>query len=161
MIFTYLVGSETSFERHFQFDGKSIGLLLTLGEIGPILTAVVISHLGSRGNRPRWMALGLFLIVVALILAFFMDFIFPPPQLADYNTLGFVNAKEIGASKALCKQASVAGESPGAAHLNASSLDDGHRCTIDVVKRRYAFASWVFIYTLMGKRVVCAKTRSC
>ena len=46
----YLVGSETSFERHFQFDGKSIGLLLTLGEIGPILTAVVISHLGSRGQ---------------------------------------------------------------------------------------------------------------
>lgn len=31
MIFTYIVGIETSLERHFQLDGKSIGLLLTLG----------------------------------------------------------------------------------------------------------------------------------
>lgn len=33
MIFTYIVGIETSLERHFQFDGKTIGLLLTLGEL--------------------------------------------------------------------------------------------------------------------------------
>ena len=31
MIFTYIVGIETSIERHFQFDGKTVGLLLTLG----------------------------------------------------------------------------------------------------------------------------------
>lgn len=31
MVFTYLVGIETSLERHFQFDGRTIGLLLTLG----------------------------------------------------------------------------------------------------------------------------------
>lgn len=31
MIFTYIVGIETSLEKHFQFDGRTIGLLLTLG----------------------------------------------------------------------------------------------------------------------------------
>jgi hypothetical protein len=154
MIFTYLVGSETSIERHFQFDGQSIGLLLTLGEIGPILTAVVISHWGSRGNRPRWMAIGLLLIALALLLCYPMNLVFPARRLADYNVAGFLNGKEITASKAVCQQAPSSGQHPAdgslGGHLNASLLHQ-HDCTIDVVRRRWAFAAWVVIYSIMGE----------
>ena len=154
MLFTYLVGSETSIERHFQFDGQSIGLLLTLGEIGPILTAVVISHWGSRGNRPRWMAIGLLLIASALLLCYPMNMVFPARRLADYNVAGFLNGKEITASKAVCQQAPNSAHDPAdgtlEGHLNASLLHQ-HDCTIDVVRRRWAFAAWVVIYSIMGE----------
>lgn len=150
MIFSYLVGIETSIERHFHFDGRSVGLLLTLGEIGPILTAIIISHMGSHGNRPRWMGLGLLLIATSLILCYLMDVAFPPNALSDNQLASTLNGDHIAAVKLSCRVESAAGSTTGL--LNASVILDSQRdCTIDVDKRRLAFVAWVFIYSLMGE----------
>lgn len=42
------------------------------GEVGPVITAVWISHLGSRGNKPLWMGIGMLLIAVSLFFWYFL-----------------------------------------------------------------------------------------
>ncbi len=130
MVVTYLVGSETSLERHFHLNGRSIGLLLTLGEIGPILTAVVLAHVGSKGNRPRWMAIGLLLISLSLVLSFAMSFLFPVEQTSDKNV-----------DHSLCRSNSIDGD------------ESDEACVINVVQRKWAFAAWLVIYTVMGQLI--------
>jgi len=138
MVFSYIIGVETSMERHFKFDASTVGLLLTLSEIGPILTAVWISHTASYGNRPRWMGFGLMLIATGLFFGFFMNWIFQPPAL---NTSG-TSQTHNNSPELLCRRS-----------LNtpsAKSMTSGERCTIDIVKRRWAFTAWVFMFSLLG-----------
>ena len=116
-----------------------LGLLLTLSEIGPILTAVWISHTASYGNRPRWMGFGLMLIATGLFFGFFMNWIFQPPAL---NTSG-TSQTHNNSPELLCRRS-----------LNtpsAKSMTSGERCTIDIVKRRWAFTAWVFMFSLLGE----------
>ncbi|XP_057381266.1 solute carrier organic anion transporter family member 74D-like isoform X1 [Daphnia carinata] len=141
MIFTYIIGIETSIERHFQFDGKTIGMLLTLGEVGPVITAVWISHLGSRGNKPLWMGMGMLLIAVSLFFCFTMYLLFPPPpSLISSEINSHLSAHGSQKAETFCRSNVT---------QNATAFDDT-LCTINPVTRRWAFAAWVFIYSLMG-----------
>lgn len=95
-----------------------------------------------RGNRPRWMALGLLLIALSLVLTFLMDLIFPPPELEAYQVFGSLNSLENGANKMICKL----NDGNESSLVNASHT----ACTIDPIRRNWAFAAWVLIYSILG-----------
>ena len=118
-----------------------------LGEIGPILTALWISHVGSYGNRPRWMAFGLVTIAVGMLLAFSMVWIFPPPQpLQSYEELEPHTSERNtsgGTDQFLCRD-----------YMAPTSADQAlidNNCTTTSTRRRWAFAAWILIYSLLGQ----------
>ena len=117
---------------------------MTLGEIGPILTAVWISYVGSYGNRPRWMGIGMLIIAAGLLLGFSMNWIFPPPPLDAFELQGYVSDNATITDRLVCHQ--IPADAPST-HLAASSSN----CTINSSQRRWAFAAWVLVYSLLGK----------
>ncbi len=97
-----------------------------------------------RGNRPRWMALGLLLIALSLVLTFLMDLIFPPPELEANQVFGSLNSLQNGAKKMICKL----NDGNDSSLVNASHTITA--CTIDPIRRNWAFAAWVLIYSILG-----------
>ena len=166
MVFSYIIGVETSIERHFKFDASTVGLLLslypihpsidvlfgcgpglllTLGEIGPILTAVWISYVGSYGNRPRWMGFGMLIIALSAVSAFSTYWIFPSPPLAASEQLGHTSyANSSVTDHLLCSEYSQDGPTAE----SANTRKDG---SISSSQRRWAFVAWVLIYSLLGE----------
>ena len=115
---------------------------MTLGEIGPTMTAFLISHMGSRGNRPRWMAFGTLMTALGSFLGFTMNWIFPPPALESWDQLGYETSNITNQSSHLCRSTT----------LFQSVIPEHGRdsCTIDSSQRHWAFAGWVLINSLMG-----------
>lgn len=60
---------------------------------GPIILSMVLSFLGGRGNRPRWLAFGGFLAGVGTLAIFSAVLFYPPPTLsgeaAKFGRWGF------------------------------------------------------------------------
>ena len=116
-----------------------------MGEIGPILTAVWISYVGSYGNRPRWMGFGMLIIAGALMLAFSMNWIFPAPELDPFEQLGYTSYVNSSVTDhLLCNEHSQDGPT-------AVSVNIGEKCTINTSQRQWAFGAWVLIYSLLGE----------
>ena len=88
------------------------------------------------------MGFGLFLIAGAMMLGFTMYHIFPTPSQDASEQLGYQsnNSSLMEQSELLCRRS-----------LSTKALSSGETCTIDSVKRRWAFAAWVFIYSLLGE----------
>ncbi|XP_063591988.1 solute carrier organic anion transporter family member 74D-like [Penaeus indicus] len=84
---TFFMGSTTSFEKHFHFSSKDVGYIILFSEIGPIILSMVLSFLGGRGNRPRWMALGGFMSGVGTLAVFSAVLFYPPPTLSESGQL--------------------------------------------------------------------------
>lgn len=100
-----------------------------------------------RGNKPRWMAAGLLLIALSLVLCFVMNIIFPPPELEAHQIFG---ALENNSDRMVCTLSNGSGNS-NESSLQSASLRSKSLCTIDPVRRNWAFAAWVFIYSIMGE----------
>ncbi|CAL4064895.1 unnamed protein product, partial [Meganyctiphanes norvegica] len=84
---SYFVASTTSIERHFHFASKDIGLIVLLSEVGPVLFTTLVSYLGSRGNRPRWLAIGCAMDGTGVFIAFLSFLLFPAPKLSESGML--------------------------------------------------------------------------
>lgn len=106
-----------------------------------------LGNLLTRGNRPRWMALGLILIAVSLVLCFIMNLVFPAPELEAHQVFGSSNSLRNTADRMLCKLSANASSSV----LSNSSHSAKSLCTIDTDRRNWAFAAWVLIYSILGK----------
>ncbi|XP_037074038.1 solute carrier organic anion transporter family member 74D-like [Pollicipes pollicipes] len=144
MVFTYLVGVQTSLERHFHFSSKQTGLLPSLGELGPLLSAVLLSYLASHGNRPRWMGIGMFMVTIGMLVGFASYLVFPYPEIRD-NTV---------ASRRLCRQPALALLPPGQPGqlygTAANATAGGAECTIDVSSSNAAYFLWALVYVLVA-----------
>ncbi|KAK7082941.1 hypothetical protein SK128_021944 [Halocaridina rubra] len=86
--FAFTLGSTTSIEKHFQFSSGDIGMLILLSEIGPIITSVLLSFMGGRGNRPKWMCIGLIIGSIGVFLNFSTFLLYPAPTLSESGLLG-------------------------------------------------------------------------
>lgn len=58
MYCTYFVSVITTIEKLFQIKSKTIGLLMSVTEIGQISTSLLLTYYAGRGHRPRWIACG-------------------------------------------------------------------------------------------------------
>ncbi|KRZ12433.1 Solute carrier organic anion transporter family member 2B1 [Trichinella zimbabwensis] len=86
--FTLFVSALQSIERHFQIPSKLSGTIVSAGDIGYILTVVLLAYVGSKGNRARWIGSGCILISLACIIIALPYFIFPyKPLLYNETTI--------------------------------------------------------------------------
>lgn len=139
------VGTATSVEKHFHFASKDIGSIIMFSEIGPIFTSLALSHLGGRGNRPRWMACGQLLSMLGLLLAFANYLFYPPPEISELA--------DPGGSRKLCRYTDLLKELVVPLHqlqqTSAASLRSiGH--TNCFAHNQSAFFSWIMVHTLLG-----------
>ncbi|XP_064097266.1 solute carrier organic anion transporter family member 74D-like isoform X1 [Macrobrachium nipponense] len=84
---TFLIGCTSSIEKHFQFSSGDMGLIILLSEIGPIITTMLLSYFGGRGNRPRWLAIGLAIGGLGVLIIFSTFLIYPAPVLSESGLL--------------------------------------------------------------------------
>lgn len=80
---TYMVTAVQNIERHFQIPSKLSGFLVSAHDISYVLTVILVSYYGSRGNRAKWIGFGTILMAIAHIFTASPNFLFPsnPPQL--------------------------------------------------------------------------------
>ncbi|KFD47971.1 hypothetical protein M513_11148 [Trichuris suis] len=76
-MFTCLYSSLQSIERQFQISSSLSGFIVSISDIGYVLAVVLISYMGGRSNRARWIASGFLLISVACVMIALPHFIFP------------------------------------------------------------------------------------
>lgn len=163
MVFTYLVGVQTSLERHFHFNSQQTGLLPSIGEIGPLLTAVGMSYLAGHGNRPRWMGLGMYIVCVGMIIGVMAYLVFDYPEIRDNTEASKRLCSAAGSVQQLLTSSSSSLGSLGPEYsIAAGGNSSGNisdisikkelgECTIDVGSSNAAYFLWSLVYILMGR----------
>ncbi|XP_042232849.1 solute carrier organic anion transporter family member 74D-like [Homarus americanus] len=95
---TYLAASTTHLHRHLRLSHRHLAAVLLLRDLGPVLTGVVLSQLGGRGHRPRWVAAGQLLAALATFATLATVFTHPPPpspaEWMDSSSSNMVGGKQ-------------------------------------------------------------------
>ncbi|XP_077302621.1 solute carrier organic anion transporter family member 74D-like [Arctopsyche grandis] len=60
--FAYFNGTITTMEKRFKIPSKVTGIILIGNDITKLLFSVILNYYASRGHRPRWTAVGLYLM---------------------------------------------------------------------------------------------------
>uniref|UniRef100_T1J381 Solute carrier organic anion transporter family member n=1 Tax=Strigamia maritima TaxID=126957 RepID=T1J381_STRMM len=76
MYYTYFVSVLTTIEKLFQIQSKTTGIIMSATEVGQISAALVLTHYGGHGHRPRWIACGMLLFATASFLCTLPHFLF-------------------------------------------------------------------------------------
>lgn len=66
----------TTLERQYKLPSSQSALIVSSTDIGAVLFVLVVSYLGAKGNRPKWIATGSFLMAIG-------SFIFTIPHVAS------------------------------------------------------------------------------
>lgn len=68
MFQTYFVAILTTIEKIYQIRSTVSGFLLAASEVGQISTALLLTYYAGRGHRPRWIAFGMVLFSISLMI---------------------------------------------------------------------------------------------
>lgn len=83
----------TSIERRFQLRSQDIGIILSIYEFTVIISIIPVTYFGGRGNKPRWISIGCFLMGVASLLF----------ALPHFTTERYAYFSEKGTEQATCR----------------------------------------------------------
>jgi len=67
--FTYMVSVISTIEKTFQLNSKQTGFMLAGNDVSQILLSVLVSYFGNYGNRPKWMAVGVWASSISCFIA--------------------------------------------------------------------------------------------
>ncbi|XP_046382790.1 solute carrier organic anion transporter family member 74D [Ischnura elegans] len=142
MAYIYFVATLTTLEKRFKIPSQTTGIMMSGNEVSQILLSLLLSYLGGRGNRPRWIAWGVAFSGASCLILAVPHLVYgpgkeallltkehaPPESLAAAASAHGSDvdpshiAGHIGESLSLCKSSSSA--------LDADLLDDGDRCEV-------------------------------
>ncbi|CAD5224170.1 unnamed protein product [Bursaphelenchus okinawaensis] len=89
----YMTSAVVAIEKQFQIPSKISGMMVSAGDFGYIPSIVIVSYLGGKGNRAKWIGGGCMLIAIANILISTSNFLFPVERV-DLKTSDFEEAIE-------------------------------------------------------------------
>ncbi|XP_046422578.1 solute carrier organic anion transporter family member 74D isoform X1 [Neodiprion pinetum] len=78
--FAYFNGTITTIEKRFKIPSKTTGLISVGNDISQLFVSVVLSYYAGRGHRPRWIALGIYTVVVFCCLTMLPHFMYGPGE---------------------------------------------------------------------------------
>ncbi|XP_054267438.1 solute carrier organic anion transporter family member 74D-like [Macrosteles quadrilineatus] len=117
--YSYFNGTITTLEKRFKIPSKTTGIITVGNDISQLFVSVVLSYYAGRGHRPRWIALGVYTVVVFCLMNALPHFLYGPGLDAlsltveygghydDGNTTAAVIEKQN--RKILCQTAGSAG----------------------------------------------------
>ncbi|ODM99427.1 Solute carrier organic anion transporter family member 1C1 [Orchesella cincta] len=76
----------TTIESRFEIPSRFVGMVASSYEMGNVITVMFVSYLGAKRHIPRWIAVGVLVMVVGCIVFTLPEFLTPayqpPPQLS-------------------------------------------------------------------------------
>ncbi|XP_023221336.1 solute carrier organic anion transporter family member 5A1-like [Centruroides sculpturatus] len=93
--YAYLIGVISTIEKRYSFNSKATGLILTMDNVTPILTSIIIGYYGRNINRPKWIGLGMLIVVISCFLSCLPYFIYGPAFDLFSNTTSLEKENEL------------------------------------------------------------------
>ncbi|XP_074101813.1 organic anion transporting polypeptide 58Dc [Cotesia typhae] len=78
--YAYFNGTITTIEKRFKIPSKTTGLITVGNDISQLLVSVVLSYYAGRGHRPRWIAVGIYTVVIFCCLTMLPHFLYGPGE---------------------------------------------------------------------------------
>ncbi|KAJ6641301.1 Solute carrier organic anion transporter family member 74D, partial [Pseudolycoriella hygida] len=97
----YYNGTITTMEKRFKIPSQNMGFISTGNDITAFLLSMLIAYYGGRGNRPRWIAIGILSIVTYCLLSAIPHFIYGPGEDALLLTVEYGAVRDEEKSKAV------------------------------------------------------------
>ncbi|CAD5232022.1 unnamed protein product [Bursaphelenchus xylophilus] len=102
----YMTSAVVAIEKQFQIPSKISGMMVSAGDFGYIPSVVIVSYLGGKGNRAKWIGGGCMLIAIANLLISTSNFLFPVERV-DLKTSDFQETIERDISRMANEGASI------------------------------------------------------
>ena len=113
-LFLHFVSSESNQGHLIEKNFKFIGIITVGNDMSQLFVSVVLSYYAGRGHKPRWMALGLYTVVLFCILTALPHFIYGPGEDAlqlteEYNSnyLKYKNLTSKYSTDMLCDESNT------------------------------------------------------
>ncbi|KAF3425089.1 hypothetical protein E2986_03669 [Frieseomelitta varia] len=99
--YAYFNGTITTIEKRFKIPSKTTGLISVGNDISQLFVSVVLSYYAGRGHRPRWIAFGIYTVVLFCCLTMLPHFLYGPGEDALLLT------KEYGAKPQIANSSQI------------------------------------------------------
>ncbi|XP_056646854.1 solute carrier organic anion transporter family member 74D [Diorhabda sublineata] len=66
--YSYFNGTITTLEKRFKIPSRTTGIITVGNDLSQLLVSAILSYYAGRGHRPRWMALGMYTVVLFCIM---------------------------------------------------------------------------------------------
>ncbi|XP_046383250.1 solute carrier organic anion transporter family member 74D-like [Ischnura elegans] len=76
--YAYSNGTITTVEKRFKIPSRMTGIISVGNDISQLLTCLFLTYYAGKGHRPRWIAFGIFAVVVYCLLTALPHFIYGP-----------------------------------------------------------------------------------
>ncbi|XP_066909698.1 solute carrier organic anion transporter family member 74D isoform X3 [Halyomorpha halys] len=95
---SYEVAIITTIEKRFKIPSRTTGLIMSSWDIGSLICLVLLTYLGSKGHKPRWVAVGTFVIAISSAIMSLPHLIYGPGTFDNSTYDTTLNSKcELGA----------------------------------------------------------------
>ncbi|KAL1493462.1 hypothetical protein ABEB36_011509 [Hypothenemus hampei] len=74
--FAYFNGTITTLEKRFKIPSRTTGIISIGNDLSQLLMCVILSYYTGRAHRPRWMALGMYTVVLFCFLTALPHFLY-------------------------------------------------------------------------------------
>ncbi|XP_008556460.1 solute carrier organic anion transporter family member 74D-like [Microplitis demolitor] len=78
--YAYFNGTITTIEKRFKIPSKTTGLITVGNDISQLFVSIVLSYYAGRGHRPRWIAVGIYTVVIFCCLTMLPHFLYGPGE---------------------------------------------------------------------------------
>ncbi|XP_058794443.1 solute carrier organic anion transporter family member 74D isoform X2 [Phymastichus coffea] len=78
--YAYFNGTITTIEKRFKIPSKTTGFITVGNDISQLLVSVVLSYYAGKGHRPRWIAFGIYTVVLFCCLTMLPHFLYGPGE---------------------------------------------------------------------------------
>ncbi|KOX72491.1 Solute carrier organic anion transporter family member 5A1 [Melipona quadrifasciata] len=86
--YAYFNGTITTIEKRFKIPSKTTGLISVGNDISQLFVSVVLSYYAGRGHRPRWIAFGIYTVVLFCCLTMLPHFFHIPDKYRKFLCFG-------------------------------------------------------------------------
>ncbi|KAJ8949649.1 hypothetical protein NQ318_010068 [Aromia moschata] len=102
--YAYFNGTITTLEKRFKIPSRTTGIITVGNDLSQLLVSVILSYYAGRGHRPRWMALGMYTVVLFCLLTALPHFLYGAGTDALSLTLEYETNQNTSANSLLRQQ---------------------------------------------------------
>ncbi|XP_072401918.1 solute carrier organic anion transporter family member 74D-like [Diabrotica undecimpunctata] len=74
--YAYFNGTITTLEKRFKIPSRTTGIITIGNDLSQLLVSAILSYYAGRGHRPRWMALGMYTVVLFCLMSALPHFLY-------------------------------------------------------------------------------------